>query len=87
MASSKPRAAYTSDQRNLMVSIWASRTGGTDYHVYWRHCLAGEENLREVTLLRGHWRGTLSAPSQGIRALVWIARAMERHAAAKDEVS
>lgn len=83
MARGAAKAVYTSDQRNLVVSFWALRTGGTSYSVTWRHCLAGEETLREVVLLKGTWKATLHSPWQAIRALVWVARAMEQHKAAE----
>ena len=85
MAASKVRAVYTSDQRNLLVTLWASRKGGTDYRVVWRYCSAGEESLREVVLLSGHWPNTLAWPWQGIRALASLSRALMSHEAAKEK--
>ncbi len=87
MAASKPKAVYSWDQRNLIVSFWATRDGGTSYSVTWRHCLAGEETLREVVLLKGRWKAHLEHPSQAIRALIWVAKRMSEHEAAKSEVS
>lgn len=84
MAASKPKSVYASDQRQLSVLVAASRTGGTTYTVVWRECLAGEERMRESVLLKGRWTATLNTPAEGIRALVWIARAMMHHARAKD---
>ena len=85
MSKSQPKAAYPSDQRNLSVSLWACRTGGTSYLVTWRHCQAGEDALREVVLLKGHWPNTLNRPWQGIRALVSVAKALSTHSAAKPD--
>lgn len=76
MAASKPKAAYATDQRNLSVALWANSKGGTDYSVTWRHCLAGEETLREVTLVKGHWPATLNEWEQTDRALLWLANAL-----------
>jgi hypothetical protein len=76
MVASKPKAAYTSDQRQLSVLIAASRTGGTVYTVVWRECLAGEVRMRETVVLRGKWRPTLSETSEGIRALQWLSAAL-----------
>lgn len=84
MSSAKPKAAYTSDQRQLSVLIAASRTGGTTYAVVWRECLAGEERMRETVLLKGKWRPTLNTIPEGIRALLWLAAAMREHAKAKE---
>lgn len=79
MAPSVPRSTYTSDQRQLSVFIAADRKGGTYYHVLWRECPAGEERMREVTLLKGHWKPTLNERAEGIRALAWILRALMPH--------
>ena len=74
MVASKPKAAYTSDQRQVSVLIAASRTGGTTYTVVWRECLAGEERMREHVIMKGKWKATLSEQDQAVRALIWIAR-------------
>ncbi len=73
MAAKGVKQAYRSDQRNLVVSLWANPRGGTDYHVYWRHCLAGEEALREVTLLKGHWTAYMNEWTATPQAILWLA--------------
>jgi len=78
VAASKPKAAYTSDQRQLSVLIAASRTGGTTYSVVWRECLAGETAMREHVILKGKWRPTLSVQDEGVEALKWLAMALYR---------
>jgi hypothetical protein len=78
VAASKPKAAYTSDQRQLSVLIAASRTGGTTYSVVWRECLAGETAMREHVVLKGKWKPTLSVEPEAIEALKWIAMALYR---------
>jgi len=82
----RPRAAYNTDQRNLSVSLWASSKGGTDYAVTWRHCLAGEETLREVTLIKGHWSSTLNEWEQCDRALLALANQLHAMIVAKSSM-
>lgn len=77
MAAKGVRQPYRSDQRNLVVSFWANPKGGTDYHVYWRSCLAGEESLREVTLLKGHWTAYMNEWASSPAAILWVARKLK----------
>lgn len=70
MAPSRPRAAYTSDQRQMSVVVYASSRGGTRLTVTWAECQAGEEKKREATVLRWQWPASINTRADAIACLI-----------------
>jgi hypothetical protein len=77
MASSKPKLAYRTDQRELSILIYASSRGGTEGRVFWRECQAGEDRKREASLLRWRWPGTINSRGEALACLKRIVQLLE----------
>lgn len=73
MASSKPKLAYRTDQREMSVLIYADGRGATKCTVFWRECQAGEERKREAVVARWQWPKPINTRAQAIACLIRMA--------------